>query len=63
MTRFTSWDSYFIDNPRDPQIPEDQRVLRNLLGETTVAGLADHWGEINTGGGALLDRELLLNAP
>ena len=41
MTRFDSWDSYFNDNPRDPSIAEDQRVLRNLLGATTARDLAE----------------------
>jgi cell filamentation protein len=41
MTTFDSWDSYFNDNPRNPKIAEDQRVLRNLLGATTARDLAD----------------------
>lgn len=40
MTRFDTWDSYFTDNPRDPGIPEDQRVLRNLLWARTAPDLA-----------------------
>ena len=41
MTRFDSWDSYFADNPRDSKIAEGQRVLRNLLGATDPATLAE----------------------
>lgn len=41
MTTFDSWDSYFADNPRDSKIAEDQRVLRNLLGATDPAKLAE----------------------
>lgn len=41
MTTFNSWDSYFNDNPRNPKIAEDQRVLRNLLGAATAEDLAD----------------------
>jgi len=39
MTRFDTWDSYFTDSPRDPRVPEDQRVLRNLIGARTVGEL------------------------
>lgn len=46
MTRFTSWDSYFTDNPRNLHIPEDQRVLRNLIGAKTVAELAQQENRI-----------------
>jgi cell filamentation protein len=41
MTAFDSWDSYFTDDPRDPRIAEDQRVLRNLLGATSAHDLAE----------------------
>lgn len=41
MTTFNSWDSYFDDDPRNPKIAEDQRVLRNLLGATTAHDLAE----------------------
>ena len=41
MTRFDSWDSYFNDNPHDPKIAEDQRVLRNLLGAEDPGLLAE----------------------
>src|SRR5664279_638665 len=40
MTQFDSWDSYFVDNPREQEIAEDQRVLRNLLGATDPPAVA-----------------------
>lgn len=40
MTRFDTWDSYFLDDARDLRIPEKSRVLRNLLQIGDAATLA-----------------------